>query len=189
MTVLSQPSRSPVDTQRQRQNRDIDLRHRPESKQNRKQNLNLSALEKGKKEEAPNVSASTFDGSFSRKVFPQEISTERTVRARNNPAAIMHAIAPHLERSPLDIKIEIVETACLKRGILVSADGFIRQADAANLLAIAPHTLRNRRLNGGVAIAHRLNGKMVEYSIVGIAAALLAREERSYLANAPKVAR
>ena len=35
---------------------------------------------------------------------------------RNNLASTMRAMATNLERTPLDAKIEVVETACLKRG-------------------------------------------------------------------------
>lgn len=96
---------------------------------------------------------------------------------RNNVAQTMRAMGTSLERTPLDAKIEVVETACLKRGILVTADAYVRQADAAALLGLSPFTLRNQRLNGGVAIACRRNGTIVEYAIAGIAAALLAREK------------
>ncbi|SIT53156.1 hypothetical protein BQ8794_100047 [Mesorhizobium prunaredense] len=96
---------------------------------------------------------------------------------RNNLASTMRAMATSLERSPLDAKIDVVETACLKRGIPVTADAYVRQVDAAALLGLSPFTLRNQRLNGGVAIASRLNGRIVEYAIAGIAAALLAREK------------
>ncbi|CAN7769591.1 hypothetical protein [Mesorhizobium sp. LjNodule214] len=96
---------------------------------------------------------------------------------RNNLASAMRAMSTSLERTPLDAKIDVVETACLKRGILVTADGYVRQPAAASLLGIAPTTLRNRRLNGGAAIASRSNGRIVEYAIAGIAAALLAREK------------
>ncbi|OWK20740.1 hypothetical protein AJ88_26200 [Mesorhizobium amorphae CCBAU 01583] len=57
---------------------------------------------------------------------------------RNNLASMMHVMATSLERTPLDAKIDVVETACLKRGILVTADQFVRQADAAALLGISP---------------------------------------------------
>lgn len=42
---------------------------------------------------------------------------------RNNLADTRRAIAPRLERSLLDAKIEVVETACLKRGIPLTAGG------------------------------------------------------------------
>ncbi|BCG72694.1 hypothetical protein MesoLj113a_38520 [Mesorhizobium sp. 113-1-2] len=96
---------------------------------------------------------------------------------RNSLAATMRAISTNPERSPLDAKIDVVETACLKRGILVTADGYVRQADAAALLGVSPYTLRNQRLNGGATIASRPNGRIIEYAIAGIAAALLAREK------------
>ncbi|MBM2711672.1 hypothetical protein JQK88_10480 [Mesorhizobium caraganae] len=96
---------------------------------------------------------------------------------RNNLAQTMRAMSSNLERSPLDAKIDVVEMACLRRGILLTADGFVRQPDAAALLGVSPFTLRNQRLNGGAAIASRQNGRIVEYAIAGIAAALLAREK------------
>jgi len=56
---------------------------------------------------------------------------------RNNLASTMRAMATSLERTPLDAKIEVVETACLKRGILVTADGYVRQPDAVALLGVS----------------------------------------------------
>ncbi|RWL47205.1 MAG: hypothetical protein EOR60_09585 [Mesorhizobium sp.] len=81
------------------------------------------------------------------------------------------------ERTPLEIKTDQVETACRNRGFAVSADGYVNQAAAADLLGIARLTLRNRRLYRGCAIISRPSGRGVEYKISSIAQELLDREK------------
>ncbi|RUU96657.1 hypothetical protein EOA60_03110 [Mesorhizobium sp. M1A.F.Ca.IN.020.06.1.1] len=80
------------------------------------------------------------------------------------------------ERTPLESKTDQIETACRNRGFAVSADGYVNQAAAADLLGIAPLTLRNRRLYRGCTITNRRSGRGVEYKLSSIAQQLLDRE-------------
>ncbi|TIN38832.1 MAG: hypothetical protein E5Y10_24945 [Mesorhizobium sp.] len=81
------------------------------------------------------------------------------------------------ERTPLEVKIDQIEAACRSRGFAVSADGYVNQAAAADLLGVARLTLRNRRLYRGSTIAWRSSGRSVEYQITSIAEELLSREK------------
>lgn len=81
------------------------------------------------------------------------------------------------DQTPLEAKVDQIEAACRNRGWPVSADGFVNQAAAADLLGIARLTLRNRRLYRGCTIICRSNGRGVEYQIASIAGELLGREK------------
>lgn len=65
-------------------------------------------------------------------------------------------------------KLDDLRAACEAAGIVVSFDGYVREADAALLLGLSPYTLRNRRLEDAPLPARKL-GRSWEYSLQELA--------------------
>jgi hypothetical protein len=60
-------------------------------------------------------------------------------------------LCPHCQGTghlPTVNPVEQLREMCLERGMFVSHDGMVREADAAALMGLAPRTLTNWRANG-----------------------------------------
>src|SRR5262245_25549736 len=60
--------------------------------------------------------------------------------------------------------VDVLREACADMGISVSADGYVREADAARLLNRSAHTLKNWR-DQSRPLSFRRMGNRVEYSL------------------------
>lgn len=76
---------------------------------------------------------------------------------------------------PVAVKLAQLETACDERGVVVSADGFIRESAAAQLVGRAAVTLRNWRYCSEPLPYRRFAGR-IEYRLDHLARFLVDQD-------------
>jgi hypothetical protein len=76
---------------------------------------------------------------------------------------------------PIEAKALQLRQACTDFGIIVTVDGYVDEAGAARLLSRSRKTLKNQR-HAGMAPPHRKLGKVAEYRLEDLAAALVEAE-------------
>lgn len=80
---------------------------------------------------------------------------------------------PAADAAAVSTLVEQLRSACRGRGTWVSADDYVRECDAADLLGMRAKTLVNRRANGS-ALPHIKRAARPLYSLATIAEWIIA---------------